>query len=508
MKTSQTRAACLAVIFLVSVFYLATIRSGQPWGDDFAMYIHEAKNISGGTPLLDTGYIYNPARPDTGPRLYPPVFPTLLVPGYMTGNPENLSPMKIEMILFFIGILVLLWLGLGQELPSLLCIALLAIVGFNPLFWDFKENIVSDIPFTFLLYLTFTLANKVVADTENAGRTRWQIPALGTLVYLCYGTKTIGIVLLPALSILAVIYWKRGGKRVAWAVAFALVPCLVEQKLLGGYLSYAGEFEHSLVAILKTVIENIPVYLWSVANFWENPYAKWVRDLLCVAVTLLAFISYFRRLWSSLRIYEIFVPFYLAVVILWQSPAGFRYLIPILPLYVFYLLDGVNTLTRLLSPRLKAAALVLLAGLIAFSYVAEFENAHFGAFQEGVGKKESVDLFSFIRSHTTPNDVFIFRKPRALALLTGRSASIYPEANTGVVFCTYFNAIGATYLITAPALDDKSYDDFVDRQFSKEETSFSNADFRVLHIVPVNLAQCAEEKMTIAPSAPSVPGRP
>lgn len=492
MKDFQRSVGCLAAVALVGIFYLATIRSGHRWGDDFAMYILEAKNIAEGTSLVKTGYIHNSATTCVGTRLYPPVFPLLLVPGYVMGDLENLTPMKIEVVLFFIGLLFLIWWGLGRDLPGLFCIALLAIVGFNPMFWEFKENIVADIPFTFLLYLTFILTNKQVTDSRDVSGTRWQILALGALIYLCYGTRTVGIVLLPVLCILAAITWKRGGQRLALAIALALIPCFFQEDLLGGYLTYAGEFQHSSAEVIRTIIENSRIYLWSLANFWANPFAKWIRDLLFVGTTLLAFLAYFRRLLSSPRIYEIFVPFYLGVLIFWPCPAGFRFLIPLLPLYVFYLLEGVDALTNLLSPRFKVAALLLLLGLIAGSYGAEFKNAHFGAFQEGVAKKESLELFSFIRTHTTPNDVFIFRKPRAFALFTGRRASIYPNADTAVVFCSYIKAIGATYLITAPALDDKHFDDFVGNQFSKEEPSFSNADFRVLHIVPANLEHCGE----------------
>ena len=68
---------CLAIILLVFLFYLLTIRAGQPWPDDFALYIGEAKNLAEHVPLSATGYIYNPHNPGIGPRLYPPVFPAL-----------------------------------------------------------------------------------------------------------------------------------------------------------------------------------------------------------------------------------------------------------------------------------------------------------------------------------------------------------------------------------------------------------------------------------------------
>src|SRR2546426_4346019 len=106
---------CVAIIVLVCAFYLLTVRAGQPWGDDFAMYILEARNLAERAPLSETGYIYNPSNPSVGPKLYPPVFPVLLVPGYLIGGLNNLTPMKVEIVVFFVAILVVLWRGLRSE---------------------------------------------------------------------------------------------------------------------------------------------------------------------------------------------------------------------------------------------------------------------------------------------------------------------------------------------------------------------------------------------------------
>ena len=68
------------VAALIGLFYLATIRPGHAWGDDFAQYIHHARNLATGVPYAATGYIYNPYNPTIGPRTYPPGFPLLLAP--------------------------------------------------------------------------------------------------------------------------------------------------------------------------------------------------------------------------------------------------------------------------------------------------------------------------------------------------------------------------------------------------------------------------------------------
>src|SRR5438093_11141663 len=78
-KFRRPSAAVLCVL-AIGNFYLATIREGHDWGDDFSLYIRHAQNIARGAPYAETGYIYNAQNPGIGPRIYPPGFPVLLAP--------------------------------------------------------------------------------------------------------------------------------------------------------------------------------------------------------------------------------------------------------------------------------------------------------------------------------------------------------------------------------------------------------------------------------------------
>ncbi len=426
---------CLTIILLVFLFYLLTIRAGQPWPDDFAMYIGEAKNLTEHTPLSATGYIYNPHNPGVGPRLYPPVFPVLLVPAYVIGGLNNLTPMKVEIVLFFTALLIVLWRGLGRDLS-----------------------------------LPYRVAG---------------------LVYLCYGTRTIGIILVPVLLFLAVMYWKRGGRSAAAAAVLGLVPCLIQRSFFGAEASYADQLELHFPKLAKSVLANVVTYGWSLSTFWENSYTKILRDVVLILVTLLAFVAYLRRIRTGPRIYEVFLPVYLGMVLLWPNPAGNRYLIPIFPLYIYYCLEGVETVKAWLQIRRTEPILIPLLSIIFLSYAAQFAHLDFAPFKEGVNKKEAGELFAYIKSNTHPKDVFVFRRPRALALFTGRSASVYPESQNEANFCRYFQTIGATYLIEAPALDDSSFDGFLAGEIPAKQLVFSNSDFRVFHVRPDDLRRCA-----------------
>ena len=185
------------ILLLVGIFYLSTIRQGHVWGDDFAMYIHHARNIVEGKAYADTGYVYNPLNV-IGPETYPPVFPLLLAPVYRVWG-LNLAAMKVEIILLFLLSLLVMYLAFVEELGWLEALAVVALTGFNPRFWGFKENIVSDLPFLLFVYLSFYFVHKF-RQASFSWKTRWLYVALISVsVFLACGTRSIGLVLIPCL---------------------------------------------------------------------------------------------------------------------------------------------------------------------------------------------------------------------------------------------------------------------------------------------------------------------
>src|ERR1700748_2038347 len=66
----------IILLLIVAGFHILTVRQGHIWGDDFAMYVHHAKNIVEGRPYTATGYLFHPSI-SVSPRMYPPVFPFL-----------------------------------------------------------------------------------------------------------------------------------------------------------------------------------------------------------------------------------------------------------------------------------------------------------------------------------------------------------------------------------------------------------------------------------------------
>ncbi len=67
----------IAVIACLLPLLFFNIKNSHDWGDDFAQYLIEAKNISQGLPLGHSGFVENPNY-ILGPNCYPPVFPLII----------------------------------------------------------------------------------------------------------------------------------------------------------------------------------------------------------------------------------------------------------------------------------------------------------------------------------------------------------------------------------------------------------------------------------------------
>jgi len=208
-----------AVVSLIGVFHIVTTRSGHVWGDDFAMYIQHAKNVALGRPFGATGYVYCPLAAQLGPRTYPPLCPLLLAPVYRYFG-LHLFAMKLEGIFFFVAGLWAVYAILARRLPFAHVPAIICVFGLNPFLWHMKDVIGSESLFFFLCMLAVVLVDAAERETQA----HWRAAVvLGLNIYLCYATRTVGIVLVPALLIYTAV---NGGKRSRFA-ALAAAACLI-----------------------------------------------------------------------------------------------------------------------------------------------------------------------------------------------------------------------------------------------------------------------------------------
>ncbi|MEE9602443.1 MAG: hypothetical protein V3V75_03995 [Thermoguttaceae bacterium] len=467
-----------------------TLRPGQDWGGDFSMYMHHAKNLAEGHPYAETGYIYNRHYATNGPPTYPPVCPILLAPVYMLFG-LSYEAMKMAMVASLVVFMLFIFLSFRRELPFCHAAIIVALVGLNRCFLGDANSIGSDLPFMALLYMTIFVIQKAY-DTPAADPPRLgYLVSAALLICILFGTRTLGILLLPSLLLYDLLRYRRITRSAVLVAGVFVAAAAAQSMLMHSEGSYLDQYNVGPGVFLHNALG----YTSAFAAFWHNGYIKPLGALLFAVVTVFAVLGYVSSVRRKITLLEIFPVLYAIAVLLFPGFAGRRYLQPIFPLYLLFAARGLQNVwlnARLVRrPAFRRTAFATLLVGVAASYVASCTQLELDV-TEGVSKPESVAMFDYIIEQTDPDDVMIFIKPRVMALLASRRSSAYhtPEADSEL--WDYFDRIEATHLVVVE--NDAAFDgaeepdrvkylrDFAGRNAPKLTPVFKNADFRIYKI--------------------------
>lgn len=462
------------ILILIGIFYVTTIREGHNWGGDFSMYIRHAKNISEGIAYGETGNIRH--HSDVGSEMYPPVFPLLLSPTYKCFG-LNLSAMKIEIILLFLFALFIMYKVFKDQMLLRYPVLLIAVFGINPYFWDFKDNVLSDIPFLFFIYLSIFLVNKIYLSSSFSKNKIPNIILVSILFYLCYATRISGIIFIPSLFIYDLIKSRRITSFPIKVTLLFLLFAILQKVFFGINSNYSGTLG---LFSSRIILDSLFYYYKMLLIFWNNGYSIVATNILFWIMTITAIIGYFTSVKKRITICEIFFLLYVSGIILSTWRQGIRYLIPIIPLYLFYSFIGVNHIALNVLRHKRKFTLVALSLFIFVTYIAKYTTVNWSPIQDGIGKKETIELFNYIKKKTDKKDIFIFCKPRVLALFTERRTSGYLLHNDEKNW-EHIQAINATHVIASP-IDVPYISNFIKRYKNNLQKIYANPDFAIYRI--------------------------
>jgi 4-amino-4-deoxy-L-arabinose transferase-like glycosyltransferase len=470
----MTRNALLiaGLIGVVGGIHLATLRDGQEWGDDFSLYVAHARNIAEGRPYADTGYVYNSADAVLSPRTYPPVFPLLLVPVYLLFG-MNLLAMKVFVVLLFMALLGVLAGLFYKRLPLPYVLACLALFALNPYVWQHKDRLLSEVPFMLFAYLALVLAETAQEASSRRRALAWGLLA-GAAAYLAFGTRTVGAVLIP--SFLLCDWWRQRRLSPAslmivatFAAGVAAQKCLLVVE--GSYLDQLI-FDPALFARIGLSLARALGY------FLENGYSNAARLLLYACLLVPAMWAYLARLRGRLSPCELFAAFNCLILVFWPAAEyERRFLLPILPLFFLYVCEGLRRLQTTSIRRVEKPLALSLSLALLLSYLGCFTR------------------IDWVKQQTNPQDVFLFQKPRAFALYTGRRSLAHHKADDAPRLARTLRKHGATHVVVyhnSPfPIFQKSgqlVESFIADNATGFEKVYENACFRVYRIRDGSLA--------------------
>ncbi len=467
----------LVIVLGVGGFYLLTIRDGHDWGGDFSMFLQHAENISSGRPYAETPFVPHEASEIVGPPAYPPVFPLFLAALSLVGKGPGLTIMKAGVVVFFMLFLVAVGSVLRRRLPTEKVALILLVLGLSPYFWDFKDQVLSDIPFAFFVWLTLWLAEVEEADESSRARTVGLTLAVGVVTYIATATRNLGITLIPTLVVYEVLMHRRFPLHSAAASLVAVVLLAIQRSISGVNEGYLTVFRFDPARVVGNFFE----YTFSLKGLFWNGYLNGVAVAVWLLVTLLAIYGYRQQLRERPSILEVFTAVYVAPVVLWPFYQGIRLLVPIIPLYLYYALIGFTALRGRMAPAVTARITAVMAVLVFASYAAAYTRVDYGEVSSGISEPEAVKLFDYVRTSQHPADLYVFFKPRVLAYYTGaRTAVNYQPSDRHEVW-RFYDAVGASHVIVRKG--DGFLEELVRTDPKRLAEVYRNAEFAVYALV-------------------------
>jgi hypothetical protein len=265
------------------------------------------------------------------------------------------------------------------------------------------------------------------------------------------------------------------------AVAVCVVLVFAQRELLEtGEQSYADQLHPTL----STLVANAKDYSSALVSVWTRSPGRVATFVLFTITTAFAFLGVRSHARKGPTTIGVFLRPYLGVVLVWPTPQGFRFLLPLVPFYIYLMLLGIQSLAVSKQPAWAKTALLASLLLISISYGLAFRRVNYGVIPQADGRASFNELCAFIRNHTSASDIFIFRRGRALSLFTSRPAAIYNLKHSDHL-PEYLAQIHASYIVTSPLFEeDRSVlIPFIQTHSGAVREVYENSDFQMYRIL-------------------------
>lgn len=421
-------------IFLLgySVLRLATMSVGHAWGDDWAQFVLHARNIVTGHPYADTGYLFNPDVPNIGPPSYPPGLPLLLAPIVALFG-INILAFKVVCFASLVLALLVAFRVLSTTVGKTEAFIAILLFALHPSAWGLGQSISSE-----PLFLLFSMMVLLWAGRPEKRDGNSSIPIgtgvfLGLLLFCSVISRSIGMSLLPAL----LVYGWAQRKPFAW-FAGLIAAFLILIWLQTHWLVKPTTYENELVVpSIGLILANANGYWLALADLIPLPFGmSRLTPLVVGSMSAIGALSILtprcpagqsvggvRAVAARVPVVLWFLAAYLLALHLVSIPNNSRYLLPVMPIVIALAAKGFRVIVdHLPRPRrwLLTAGIALAAYMPAL-YMRPLPSG------EGAKCAECLQMFDYVREHSSPGSVIVFMRPRAMALLGGR-ASWVPSA--------------------------------------------------------------------------------
>lgn len=463
-----------------------------------------ALNILHGVPYGNTDYVINPAFVAPQPASYPPGLPILVVPVLALFGVNYLA-IKVTLILCFIGLLVVLARIASIRVRGWWIACCVIGLGLNPYVWLFRNTVYSEFAFLLFTYLGLLCFNSAdqAAATDERRRSMWLMAVVSGLCFgAAYSTRTVGIVLGPAIIALIVLRYRQlrwiGATAITSAVALAgmiahLFP--FDSGTYRGFLLDAGPW-----ALFTGIPERSRQYFRALGTLCADPEnVHWnpAKKLLVALMLILLVVGLIRAMRKRVTIYEAFFVAYLGFFLVFPGPVEIRrYTLPLLPLALLYMTEAAQSWWGIRGLKCAPLFLALLVILYLPQYIDYLPRTAAPSdpsrFAFTVDAPEAQQIYAQIREQVPGTDLILCLKPTIIALNTHRRSINLPP-DPADYLASVRDSKANWLLVSGPlrgssfALDEAhGLRKVVDQLGNRLQLKFQNRMFALYHIMPVS----------------------
>jgi hypothetical protein len=211
-------------------------------------------------------------------------------------------------------------------------------------------------------------------------------------------------------------------------------------------LAADGSYVRLLLAVTSdTIRANVVAYAKEMVAVWVNGASLAVAKGLYLLTMPLVAAGLWVRIRTGITSLELFSAAYIPTILVWPDLQGVRFLIPLIPTYLYYLFKG----SEVFSGSGTKAVRIALAAALAVTYAVNYARTDWNIGQVGVTNPDFQSLCQYIANNTAPGDHFLFRKPRALTLFTGRAAAVPNTVPDDEKAWELIHQVKANYLVVS-----------------------------------------------------------
>ena len=192
---------------------------GHSWGDDFALYLRQAKGLVDGNlhqVIADARYdVVASGRPEFSPTLYPWGFPLMLAPFVWHWGIDYVK-LKMVMVAIFVAYLWVYHRVILRRAHGLVAFGIIASIGTTLVYLRHTDYLLSELPYMLASVVAIWCLDRCRHERRLHDASTSQLVALGLAALLVFNTRREGIAILPAIAVAQLFDFRGQWRTIQW----------------------------------------------------------------------------------------------------------------------------------------------------------------------------------------------------------------------------------------------------------------------------------------------------